>query len=430
MQFPRLFILALDGTPFTLLQKLTADGIMPNFKKLKSESDFRQMDSVNPPVSSSAWASFLTGATPDQHGILGFVERNPADMDWFVPNTKHLLKSTLWQALSEQGKRVFSMNVPLTYPPQSINGISICGFLGTDITKGTYPPEIGTMLKGRGYRIDVDTELAKRDSSGFLDQLFEVFEKRMEIMWHFYGQEKWDVFMAHIMETDRLHHFFWEYYELKQEPYYTRFIELYRRIDRKIGKILNEMEHDSALMILSDHGFCTLKYSVYLNRWLVQNGYLHFSKDKPETLKDISNNTKAYSLYPGRIYINLKGREMHGSIGPGLEYEQLRTELTQRMQQFTDPVGLPVIKEVVRREEVYPESNQSSSDLLPDLIAIGHEGYDLKGNLLHPLMFDKTIFNGMHTMDDAFILGKGIGLPSGRFSIAQLYPAILKHISI
>jgi len=424
MKKSRLFILALDGTPFTLLQQLFREGVMPNLKKLTEESVFKQMDSVLPSVSSSAWSSFMTGKTPAQHGILGFVDRTPADMKWYIPNAEHLRAKTIWQILSEKGKRVFVMNVPVTFPPRPINGISICGFLGNDIRRGTWPPEIGTLLKARGYRIDADTEMAKTNLPAFMGHLFEVLEKRIETMRFFYNQERWDVFMTHIMETDRLHHFFWEYYEQSHMQYKARFEELYRRIDTEIGRMRAESGADTAFLLLSDHGFCTLRYAVYLNRWFTENGYLFFKTTLPSALHDIAPPCRVYALYPGRIYINLKGREKDGSVEPGTTYEQLRNELIVRLKTILDPSGRPVVKQVLRREEAYLEASAVELQRLPDLIAESYRGYDLKGDLWHASLFDKTIFNGMHTDDDAFVLAKDIAIPEGRFSIDKLFRAV------
>jgi len=416
----RLFILALDGTPFTLLNELLQNGHMPNLKKLAEQSLFKQMDSVIPPVSSSAWASFMTGKTPDQHGILGFVDRDPATFEWILTNASHLHAATLWQIFSEQKKRVFTMNVPVTYPPKPINGISICGFLGSDIRQGTYPAEIGMLLKARGYRIDANTELAKRDLNLFLDDLFAVLEKRIETMWFFYTQERWDVFMTHIMETDRLHHFVWEYYERRDPHFHDRFLNLYRLADTLIGKIIKTIDKNTALLLLSDHGFCSLKYEVYLNKWLADNGFLSFTKANPLSLKDMTAQTRAYSLYPGRIYLNVTGREPFGRISPGIEYEQTRNHIIAALELLNDPEGKSVVKQVLRREEAYPQADSDMEKILPDLIVLPNYGYDFKGNLQHPCLFDKTIFNGTHTPDDAFVMAHQMELPQKRFSVDQL----------
>ena len=442
MTMDRIFILALDGTPYTLLNKLMAENRMPNLARLTAEAEFKQMDSVIPPVSSVAWASFMTGSHPGKHGIYGFVERDPETMNWYVPMSDRLKLNTIQTHLSSKGKRVFMMNVPLTYPPTPINGISICGFLGNDLKHGTYPAEIGTLLKARGYIIDADTELAKTDLNAFYNHLIDVLERRIETMWHFWVQEKWDFFMAHIMETDRLHHFFWEYMDMAHPVWTEKFYHFYKLIDLLIGEIIQKIPDDMPLMLLSDHGFTTLKKEVYLNRWLMENGYLEFQKQIPETLVDMHPSSKAYCLYPGRIYINLKGREKNGSVEQGLNYESLRQEIRQKLLDLVEPESQSkIIQKVYFGEELYVcdkgkkqiiQTNTQSPTYrrYPDLIAIPIDGYDLKGNLWRENLFEKTVFNGMHTFDDAFILLRNGVLPVDRLSIAEIASIINKILKV
>ena len=439
MALKKLFVLALDGVPFTLLQRLIAGGNMPNLTKLGETSFFAQMDSVIPPVSSVAWASFMTGKLPHEHGIMGFVDRDPQTMDWYVPRADKLRAQTLWEHLSHQGRRVFVMNVPLTTPPRKINGVSIGGFLETDLEKATYPPEIALLLKARGYRIDTDTELAKKDLNRFFKHLVDVFEKRVETMWYFWQRESWDFFMLHIMETDRLHHFFWEYALSGHPSYAPMFYDFYQKLDGFIGRLWNKIKDTHNLLLLSDHGFTTLKKEVYLNRWLVEQGYLKFTKAVPESLKDIHPQSKAYSLYPGRIYINLQGREKSGSVQAGEEYNRLLQQLQNKLLRWKDHDGLTaIINKVGRVPEIYqkekislaaPQSEKEISNHLPDLIAVAQEGYDLKGNLWHKQLFDKTCFNGMHTDDDAFIMSVGLPLARNRLSIHQIMRYILEYFA-
>ncbi len=446
----RIFILALDGTPFTFLKKAVDRGLMPNFAALVKQSDFRQMDSVLPPVSSAAWASFMTGKFPSRHGIFGFVDRTPETLEWFVPLSNHLQGQTLWEYLSQHGKRVFVMNVPLTYPPRKVNGISICGFLGSDILKGTYPPEIGKILKARGYQIDVDTEAAKRDLISFIRQLHSVLDKRIETMRHFWRQEKWDFFMTHIMETDRLHHFLWEYMENNHPEYAPLFFDFYQKIDCMIAEIIQTIPDDMELLLLSDHGFTTLKKEVCINRWLWEKGLLRFTKSNPQTLADMHPESSAYSLYPGRIYINLQGREKNGVVKPGVDYEQTRQRIKQILFELRDPENRqPVVKDVLFSEQLSGQSKQKRQifsagnvnginlsgnskrlNSTPDMIALGHYGYDLKGNLWRENLFEKTVFNGTHTFDDAFILMRNKLLPDKRLSIAHIASIILSALEV
>ena len=122
MKTSKIFIFALDGVPYTFLQKMITSGTMSHFTKLAESSHFQLIDSVQPPVSSSAWASFLTGKQPNEHGVLSFTERDPATMDWYTPDARYLKVKTIVEKLSDLDKRVFIMNVPVTYPPKPING--------------------------------------------------------------------------------------------------------------------------------------------------------------------------------------------------------------------------------------------------------------------------------------------------------------------
>ncbi len=438
----RLFVLALDGTPYSFLKKLIHDGVMPNYKSLVDHDNFRSMNSVYPAISSVAWTSFMTGKNPSGHNIYGFIERNPQTMDVFIPTSINIKSQTIWEYLSERGKRVFVMNVPVTYPPKKINGIIICGFLGTDITKGTYPKDVGLKLNDEGYQIDVDTIKARNDLQGFINELNYVYDKRIVTLLKFYRQEKWDFFMAHIMETDRLHHFAWEYMENGDSFWTEQFINLYKKIDRLIGILINEIPESSELVMLSDHGFTTLKKEVFINKWLFDQKYLAFNSTKsPDSLHEIHPKSYAYSLIPGRIYLNLKGREKTGSILPGLEYEKKREELRQHMLEITDPdTGEIVIKDVLTREQAFKSTNLSNINeqyniddpyyFAPDLIAVNNDGYDFKGNLWMNKLMIKGPIVGTHTFDDAFLYVRGKNLSKREFSIIDVMPTILDLMNI
>ncbi len=402
-------VIALDGVPFSLLKGFFERGKLPRLKQLAGRGAFKEIVSVQPPLSAPAWASFLTGGAPHEHGILSFTERDARSLNWYTPNAAHLRRPTLLQKLSDRGKRVFSMNVPVTYPPGKINGISICGFLGSDLDQGVYPPSEVPFLKSSAYRIDSDVNLAKKDLGAFLEDLHTVLDKRLEIARHYALRERWDLFMVHIMETDRLHHFTYESFRRGDGDMIRLYDDLYGKVDRFIGWMVDNHPEDSRFVLLSDHGFTVLKREIYLNHWLWQQGYLRFTHPHPANLHHIHADSRAYSLYPGRIYINLSGREKNGRVTAG-EYEHLRHELTDRLLTLRDPVdGRPVIKEVLPGESVYAAVELTALhdplfSFYPDLLAVAHPGYDLKGILWHPELAAKTIYNGMHGFDDAFLI--------------------------
>jgi predicted AlkP superfamily phosphohydrolase/phosphomutase len=426
----RVLVIGLDGVPFSLIRDLSGEGKLPNLTKLLESGSFKRMNSVHPCVSSVAWATYMTGKNPGKHNIYGFVDRFPHSMDVFIPTSRDMASNTLWEILSQAGKRVVVINVPLTYPPREVNGILISGFLCTDIEKVSYPKEACRVLKEMGYRIDVDAWQARESLDRFLEDLHLTLDKRMEAAVYFLEREKWDFFQLHIMETDRINHFLWGLWEEGDPVYGPEFISYYQKIDEIVGKMSAVLDGDTRLIILSDHGFCGMKKEVYLNHWLQREGWLKFRGEAPKSVKDIHQESKAYSLIPGRIYVNVAGRESSGSVHSPDEYERVRDELSGALLGMKDPdTGERIIETVFRREELYhgPHCNDG-----PDLVAIPHNGYDLKGNLDKGELTFKGPLVGMHTYDDAFIYMKDIEVlrEDNTFGVMDVMPTILKVMGV
>jgi predicted AlkP superfamily phosphohydrolase/phosphomutase len=424
----KVVVIGPDGTPLSLIRSLIDKGELPNFGRLFEAGSVRPMTSAIPAVSSVAWSSFMTGKNPGKHGIYGFLDRRANSYDTFIPNSRAMRSETLWEILSRHGKRVVVMNVPVTYPPRQVNGILVCGFLGPKLEKGTYPPQVGEQLKSMGYRLDVDPWQAREDKDKFLEDLYYTLDKREEAMVHFLETEDWDFFMLQIMETDRLHHFLWEEMETGHEKYAPAFLELYHKIDALLGRLYDRLDDDTTLIVMSDHGFTLMKKEVYINRWLEDQGWLSFTKDPPESLGDIHPESKAYSLDPGRIFVNLRGREPLGSVDAGKEYEALRGQLIESLSSLSDPdTGEPMIEAVYRREEIY---SGECYDQAPDLVAMPHRGYDLKGSIKKDVLTDRGVINGAHTFDDAMLYIRGQEVKKQEVAIVDVMPTILHVMGV
>ncbi len=421
----KVVVIGLDGTPFSLVTKFMDEGIMPNFKELALQGSLSPLLSVLPTVSCVAWSSFMTGKNPAKHNIFGFLDRSKGSYVPFVPNASHMTSDTLWDVLGAEGKRVVVMGVPVTYPPREVNGILISGFLAPDVEKATYPPGLGRELKDRhGYLLDIDPWKARKDVDSVSPQVTEVFRRRRDTMRHFMREEEWDFFITHFMETDRLHHFLWEHMEEGKEPYNRQFRDFYHDVDQFIGELHRVLSGRATLVILSDHGFCTLKEEVYVNHWLVEGGYLRFKTDEPKGIQDIdAKGTRAYSLDPGRIYINLVGREPGGTVSPGGEYQALREEIAGNISDLEDPeTGEKMVDSVKFREDLYSGPN---FDAAPDIIMVPRRGYDLKGSVNKKSLTGKGPITGMHTFDDAMLYIQGHEIKRTDIGIIDVMPTIL-----
>jgi predicted AlkP superfamily phosphohydrolase/phosphomutase len=424
----KVVVIGLDGTPLSLITGLIAKGELPNLARIFQDGSVRPMTSAIPAVSSVAWSSFMTGKNPGKHGVYGFLDRVPNTYDTYIPNSKAMRSDTLWEILSTQGMRVVVMNVPVTYPPRQVNGILVAGFLSPRLEKATYPARVADKLKDIGYRLDVDPWQAREDKSKLLEDIDYTLAKREEAMYHFMENEPWEFFMLQIMETDRLHHFLWEHMETGDEKYAPAFLNVYRKVDGLLGRLYDRLEKDTTLLIMSDHGFCTMKKEVFINRWLQDNGWLKFTKEPPESLKDIHPDSSAYSMDPGRIFINLRGREPLGGVDPGKEYQTLRDKLAGALGQLREPEsGERIIERVYRREEIYHGDCYAQA---PDLVAMPRRGYDLKGSIKKDALTEKGAIVGAHTYDDAMLYVQGHEIQKEQAAIVDVMPTILHLMSV
>ncbi len=427
-KFRRAVVLGLDGLPHSLLQRLIAEGTMPNFQALIARGSLMSMTSVVPTVSSTAWASIVTGCNPGKHGIFGFIDRVPQTHEMFIPSSRTLKAKTWVDLFSGMGRRIFSMGVPTTFPPRPVNGVLISGFLAPDLKRATYPLSIASELASMGYLIDIDAWQARINREKFLDEIFYALNRRADAMFRYYARESWDLFVAHFMDTDRLHHFLWGDVERGDMVYTAWFKRFYARVDEIIGELVSRLYGDTLLMILSDHGFCTLQREVHLNFWLQQAGLLSFASPEPKQLRHMDPQTRCYSLLPGRFYINVKGREREGSVQAGAEYEQIRRDVAAGLLEIRDPDGnAPVIDRVLMREEAFSGDDLDAS---PDLIAVPARGYDLKGGFEKRVLFEPSPVNGTHTFDDALWFANARGLACENATVMDVLPTMMALLGL
>jgi len=423
----RVVVIGIDGTPHSFLEKHIANGDFPHFKRILDGGQLRRMNSVQPCISSVAWSSFMTGRNPAGHRIFGFIDRKPNPFRLFLPNATHMGAKTIWRILSEMDRRVCVINVPVTSPPQEVNGILISCFLTVDIDKAAFPPELTTDLKNWGYRIDADANLGRTHKEAFFEDLHLTLDKRWETARRLYEREPWDFFQLHVMETDRINHFLWEQYENGHVDYAQRFVDFYKKVDELLGEFYDRSKDEAEFVVLSDHGFCTVKKEVYVNQWLEDQGFLKLKGDQPKSVMDMDSGTRVYSLIPGRMFLNLEGREQFGEVSSS-QAEGMKAEISEALLQMTDPDdGSRIIDKVVRREEIYDGPYASEA---ADLIAIPYDGYDLKANVRRPSITAKTELVGMHTFWDAALFIKDHQIQPQEFSIVDLAPTIFKMMEL
>jgi predicted AlkP superfamily phosphohydrolase/phosphomutase len=245
--------------------------------------------------------------------------------------------------------------------------------------------------------------------------------------------------------------------------------EVYGHIDQEIAQLLRLLDESWTVVIVSDHGAAPYRRVFNLVYWLVENGFLKLlehrargtlvygmqrlkhkvqfalGSESRQGSKRISpllpivdwGRTKAYAFGAfGSIFINLRSREPLGTVERGREYEDLLTEISERLLRATDPAtGDRLVDEVCRAEDVYSGGCLS---LAPDLLVTPTKDYHVR-NSLDDFHWDltyaagkygrrSTLHTGKHSRDGVLIaqgpaLKKGYAVKNAQ--IVDVAPTIL-----
>jgi len=422
---PRVAFLGVDGVPYSLLADHPEE--FENFASIAAAGTAGAIHSIVPPESSACWPSLTTGVNPGETGVYGFQDREVDSYETYVPMGNDVQATRLWTRVEDAGRSATVMNVPVTFPPDREVQRMVSGFLSPGVDKAAYPDELRDRLEAMDYRIDVNAKLGHdEDKTEFIADAHETIDARFEAFRHYIEADDWDLFFGVFMTTDRVNHFLFRDYERGGE-YREEFMDFYRKVDRYVGEIRAALPEDVTLVVASDHGFTSLDHEVHLNEWLRREGWLEYRTDEPESLDDIADDARAYSLIPGRFYLNLEGREPRGCV-PEAEYDEVRAELRADLEGLTGPDGTPVAQRVETKEDAFRGDHD---DIAPDLVVIPNDGFDLKAGFNgSEEVFDVGPRNGMHSFDDACLY---IDDPEASISDADLYdvaPTILSELDV
>ena len=410
---PRVAFFGIDGVPYSLVRD--NESTFENLNAVADEGAGGAIDSIVPPESSACWPALTTGVNPGETGVYGFQDREVGSYDTYVPMGRDVQARRLWSRVTDAGREATVMNVPVTFPPGRDVQRMVGGFLSPGVDKAAYPDDLRETLEGLEYRIDVDAKLGHDENKeAFIEDAHETLDARYEAFDRYVEQDDWDLFFGVFMTTDRVNHFLFEHYEDGGE-YDEEFLAFYEKVDRYLGELRGMLDEQTTMIVASDHGFTTLDHEVKCNVWLEQNGWLSYEDDDHEGLGDISDETEAYSLIPGRFYVNLEGREPRGTV-PREEYESVRDELEAELEALEGPDGRKVADRVITGEEAFRGDHD---DIAPDLVVVPNHGFDLKSGFKSgDEVFDVGPRNGMHSFDNACLF---VDDDSARIADADLY---------
>jgi predicted AlkP superfamily phosphohydrolase/phosphomutase len=431
---PRVLILGVDGASLDLLQLWSQQGLLPHFQEFFQNGATGPLTSIIPPITAAAWTSFMTGKNPGKHGLFDFLELLDYSYQVRYTNARSRLVSTIWEMFNAAGLRVGLYNVPMTYPPDPLDGFVISG-MDTPDPDGdfTHPRELKKELLRKFDKVSLDIRhlgFMRNDPmrSRVLKELKALETHRTDLFLYLLEHHPVDVAMLVFSTVDTVQHFFWHYHdpkhhwhqEVRDHTFANAIREVYIHVDSQLQRLLSAIPPETHVIIMSDHGAgATGRHILYINRFLAREGFLALndslgpfnryarqamglvdsfvrshlnSKQKTKLahlfpwlrvkwesthsgLGDIHwAKTRAFAIeilgIPPGIWINLKGRCPLGCVEPGSEYDSLVSDLRSRLLNLRVE-GQPLIPQVFHRDELFAGP---FLDQAPDLILNWWEG--------------------------------------------------------
>ena len=421
----RVLVIGLDGATFDLIDPWIGEGKLPVLAECIRRGTRSRLESTPLSNSAQAWSSFITGKNPGKHGIYDFFETRSDSYGVRFLNASFRKGQSLWRLVSDAGMAVGVMNVPITYPPEAVNGFLVPGLDSPGVDGDfAYPKglmeEVNREVGGYILEAGIWGHIRQGRPDKALQGLLDMVRTRTAAAEYLMERKDWNLFVMVYTATDKVQHHFWKYIDPARpesqgaNPYRDAIYQVYREIDRGLERLLGAAG-DAPVIIMSDHGAGpSSKRTMYINRWLSKEGFLHYKesgglsgrwgrlkygaldslynevkKRLPRSVKETLlrlfpnlrdkvdsvlflpgidwSRTVAYSRenHPA-IFINTKGRETEGQVDPGPPYEKIRKDIMERLRRLRCPdTGKPIAGKIFVKEELYhgPEAYKA-----PDIV--------------------------------------------------------------
>jgi predicted AlkP superfamily phosphohydrolase/phosphomutase len=319
------------------------------------------------------------------------------------------------------------------------------------------------------YKLSVAQHFLEKDKPDFL-------------MLHLFGNDQICHWLWHLMDDKHP-----KYREAESKKHLERIHEYYRTFDLEVGNLMDRTDEEVSLFIVSDHGFGPVHRSIDFNTWLYKEGYLALKRRPSSRLRHLAwrmgltpqalmdrdwflrlamgafvrlkkkrsrgnvddlkqahalmrlflsfqdidwSRTRAFSPFGfGQIRINLRGQWSQGCVSEGLEYENTRKEIVEKLRALKDPDTGEVVDGVVStKEEIYRGDLVAEA---PDILFVPTHGkYRPKSTGFS----SKNVFassgwmTGIHKMNGVLI-GRGKPLKRGQrledLRITDVFPSVL-----
>jgi predicted AlkP superfamily phosphohydrolase/phosphomutase len=482
-------LIGLDAAEWDLIRRWAEEGKLPTFRRLIDEGYSAELTTTAAQLPDTVSSCIYSGTNPAKFQKYFYIQYDSSRGDLRNVSDDEIHAVPFWRYFCEAGRKVIVADIPkspITRDPNCIH-LSNWGSHAAKMAYASNPPPLASEVLNRFGKHPVgqcDAVDAKLESLRSLRlRIVDGVKAHGDLFTWLMASSEWDLFFCSFSAPHCIGHHFWQFMD-KGVPGISDAIEsTYAAMDREIGRLMREAGPDALTYVVAGHGMGSIHHASWnlseildllgygkrpmadvqkperdatVNPWrilkMVIPGKVQYAIKAmlPKRLQDellfrwyagsrdwagrrafaVPNNESV-----GAIRVNVKGRDKHGIVNPGADYQQICQDITAALSELVDPeTGRKVVKRVTISSEAF---HGPYLDNLPDLTVLWEQGFawsSVRSDRIGTLRISRQDGrSGSHT-PHGFLLVHGSGVQTvqaqTQLSILDVAPTILADAGI
>ncbi len=474
----KVLFIAFDSAEMDLLLRWAEAGDLPNLQRLREGGAWGRTQTPLGFGSDSTWFTLLSGVNPGHHGRYFALQVFPGSYEHRKFTNDDVTRDPFWMELSREGKRVGIMDIPYAPFRGEVNGIMVADWMTHatlhDKPRSWPPALIDDLIAEFGSDPigNCDFFTSKGDRCAELQSLMlKRVETKIAAICKLLDQGGWDLFMSSFSDSHCVGHQSWHLHDSGHPAHDAAWAkrngdpvrEVYRALDSALGQLLERAGPDTYVVFLAGPGMQANYGGNYLLDQVLrhlQTGPAMPGSTKVDGLQKVwrrlpmglrrmarplsrsfltseRSKRKCFAVphneITGAIRVNLVGRESHGLIQPGAEYDDFCRELADDLMELVNlDSGQPAVRDVIRTHELFEGEYM---DLLPDLLVVWNCERPIRRLGSPKLKEISQAYPGVRTGDHSrhmLFVVRGPGIRQGeivdRMDIRDLMPTMAAYL--
>ncbi len=492
----RTIVLGVDAMDKDLVLEWAQAGVLPTFRGLLERGAWAITAAPPGLYVGAIWPSFSTGVSPGRHGRFSPVQLRTGTYDFYDFRPQDIKAEPFWIILSRRGRRVTIIDVPKTCTSPDVNGIQLVDWATHDPDLGfsTWPTSLASEITarfGRGRDASVSpggswcniTRRTAADYAELRDGLLASVARKAALTRYFLEKNEWDLLISVFTESHCVGHQAWHLHDPshpRHDPEMAGAVgnpiqQVYVAIDAAVGQLLQQVGPETTVFVFASHGMGphydgTLMLNEILRRlekgrpltarpgvarvlgWArswpplgVRNLLRPVKKAVrtavaavPAIKEDITTRRSFRVLSSDAcagIRINVAGREPHGRVRPGPEYDALCEALSRDLLALVNvATGRPAVRRVLKTRQLY---QGTCVDDLPDLLVEWSREAPISALDSPKTGIVRRTYGGIRTGDhkpEGLLIATGPSVPAGRLDgpipVMDIAPTIAASLGV